>query len=233
VHPGGPFWSNKDLGAWGIPKGLFEPSRRRGGSLRGVANSRRETGVAIDGQFRALTSRRLKSGSFSTSSRSRRRSGRRRDSQQPDLDGNGPRVREAAVGSPKSIEGHGSTLDRGALAHPRQSTPDAVGARGAAESLSESRAYSQGGEARTPASRRGSTAAMTVGEAPRAVSRRRAGRGQPRQRRIAGGREGLVDWSNELVAHVVEHCVTQTSRRILRRETITGKKVRCTEHRSQ
>ncbi len=25
VHPGGPFWVKKDLGAWSIPKGLFEP----------------------------------------------------------------------------------------------------------------------------------------------------------------------------------------------------------------
>jgi len=24
VHPGGPFWKNKDLGAWSIPKGEFE-----------------------------------------------------------------------------------------------------------------------------------------------------------------------------------------------------------------
>lgn len=24
VHPGGPFWSNKDLGAWSIPKGEYE-----------------------------------------------------------------------------------------------------------------------------------------------------------------------------------------------------------------
>lgn len=24
VHPGGPFWANKDEGAWSIPKGLFE-----------------------------------------------------------------------------------------------------------------------------------------------------------------------------------------------------------------
>src|SRR5215475_10877923 len=24
VHPGGPFWRNKDLGAWSIPKGEFE-----------------------------------------------------------------------------------------------------------------------------------------------------------------------------------------------------------------
>jgi predicted NUDIX family NTP pyrophosphohydrolase len=26
VHPGGPFWRNKDVGAWQIPKGMVEPS---------------------------------------------------------------------------------------------------------------------------------------------------------------------------------------------------------------
>jgi len=25
VHPGGPFWRNKDAGAWSIPKGEIEP----------------------------------------------------------------------------------------------------------------------------------------------------------------------------------------------------------------
>lgn len=25
VHPGGPFWQNKDLGAWSIPKGEIDP----------------------------------------------------------------------------------------------------------------------------------------------------------------------------------------------------------------
>src|SRR5688500_371812 len=25
VHPGGPFWKNKEEGAWSIPKGEFEP----------------------------------------------------------------------------------------------------------------------------------------------------------------------------------------------------------------
>ena len=25
VHPGGPFWAQKDLGAWSLPKGLLEP----------------------------------------------------------------------------------------------------------------------------------------------------------------------------------------------------------------
>lgn len=26
VHPGGPFWANKDAGAWSIPKGEYPPS---------------------------------------------------------------------------------------------------------------------------------------------------------------------------------------------------------------
>src|SRR5436190_7752588 len=25
IHPGGPFWKNKDLGAWSVPKGEIEP----------------------------------------------------------------------------------------------------------------------------------------------------------------------------------------------------------------
>jgi predicted NUDIX family NTP pyrophosphohydrolase len=24
IHPGGPFWKNKDTGAWSIPKGLID-----------------------------------------------------------------------------------------------------------------------------------------------------------------------------------------------------------------
>ena len=27
VHPGGPFWTKKDAGAWSIPKGEFDPAR--------------------------------------------------------------------------------------------------------------------------------------------------------------------------------------------------------------
>jgi predicted NUDIX family NTP pyrophosphohydrolase len=27
VHPGGPFWAKKDLGAWSIPKGEYEPGQ--------------------------------------------------------------------------------------------------------------------------------------------------------------------------------------------------------------
>jgi predicted NUDIX family NTP pyrophosphohydrolase len=52
VHPGGPFWAKKDVGAWSIPKGETEPGEER------LARARREfaeeTGHEIDGAFRAL-----------------------------------------------------------------------------------------------------------------------------------------------------------------------------------
>jgi predicted NUDIX family NTP pyrophosphohydrolase len=60
VHPGGPFWKNKDDGAWTIPKGEFAD-----GEDPLVAARREfleETGVAIDGAFRELAPRRLRSG---------------------------------------------------------------------------------------------------------------------------------------------------------------------------
>ena len=53
VHPGGPFWAKKDLGAWSIPKGEFDDSED------GLAAARREfreeVGQEIDGDFIALT----------------------------------------------------------------------------------------------------------------------------------------------------------------------------------
>jgi len=53
VHPGGPFWARKDLGAWSIPKGEF------GDDEDGLAAARREffeeVGQTIDGTFIALT----------------------------------------------------------------------------------------------------------------------------------------------------------------------------------
>lgn len=49
VHPGGPFWQNKDLGAWSIPKGEFvadeDPLEAAKRELR------EETGLTVDGQF--------------------------------------------------------------------------------------------------------------------------------------------------------------------------------------
>ena len=60
VHPGGPLWKNKDAGAWGIPKGLFEPSEAPLDAAR--REFEEETGIAIEGRFIPLMPRRLKSG---------------------------------------------------------------------------------------------------------------------------------------------------------------------------
>lgn len=60
VHPGGPFFKNKDLGAWSIPKGEFEE-----GEDKLVAAKREfmeEMGFAIKGNFIALDPVKLKSG---------------------------------------------------------------------------------------------------------------------------------------------------------------------------
>jgi predicted NUDIX family NTP pyrophosphohydrolase len=60
VHPGGPYWRNKDVGAWSIPKGLLEEGDNE------LAAAKREfaeeTGSAIDGEFVALTPLRQASG---------------------------------------------------------------------------------------------------------------------------------------------------------------------------
>ena len=52
VHPGGPFWARKDLGAWSLPKGEFDDSEE------GLSAARREfleeVGEEIDGDFIAL-----------------------------------------------------------------------------------------------------------------------------------------------------------------------------------
>ena len=60
VHPGGPFFRNRDLAAWSIPKGLFE-----GGEDALEAAKREfqeETGVAPRGPFFALGQCRMSSG---------------------------------------------------------------------------------------------------------------------------------------------------------------------------
>lgn len=60
VHPGGPFWKNKDLGAWSIPKGeLFE-----GENLleRAKTEFKEETGKVVDGDFIELKPIRQKAG---------------------------------------------------------------------------------------------------------------------------------------------------------------------------
>lgn len=47
VHPGGPYWRNKDAGAWQIPKGAIEPDEDAITAARREAQE--ELGVALHG----------------------------------------------------------------------------------------------------------------------------------------------------------------------------------------
>jgi predicted NUDIX family NTP pyrophosphohydrolase len=60
VHPGGPFWANKDEGAWSIPKGEFNDDE----DPLEVAKRefREETGFAVKGNFQRLQEVRQPSG---------------------------------------------------------------------------------------------------------------------------------------------------------------------------
>ena len=60
VHPGGPFWKGKDLGAWSIPKGEFTD----GEDPLAVAQRefKEETGQEISGDFIALKTIQQKGG---------------------------------------------------------------------------------------------------------------------------------------------------------------------------
>jgi predicted NUDIX family NTP pyrophosphohydrolase len=60
VHPGGPFWTRKDEGAWSIPKGEYEV----GEDPLAVAKRefQEETGIAISGTFHPLISLKQPSG---------------------------------------------------------------------------------------------------------------------------------------------------------------------------
>ncbi|MDQ1162468.1 putative NUDIX family NTP pyrophosphohydrolase [Chryseobacterium sp. SORGH_AS 447] len=60
VHPGGPFWKNKDLGAWSIPKG--EASEGESLMERAVTEFYEETGKKISGDFIELQPVRQKAG---------------------------------------------------------------------------------------------------------------------------------------------------------------------------
>ena len=53
VHPGGPFWSNKDRGAWSIPKGEFADGEDALAAAK--REFQEETGQTVDGDFRPLT----------------------------------------------------------------------------------------------------------------------------------------------------------------------------------
>jgi predicted NUDIX family NTP pyrophosphohydrolase len=52
VHPGGPFWQRKDLGAWSIPKGEY--SEGDDALVAAKREFEEETGARPDGDFLAL-----------------------------------------------------------------------------------------------------------------------------------------------------------------------------------
>jgi predicted NUDIX family NTP pyrophosphohydrolase len=60
AHPGGPFWTKRDNGAWTIPKGRIDA----GSDLLGTARREfaEETGLAAEGEFVPLRPVRQKSG---------------------------------------------------------------------------------------------------------------------------------------------------------------------------
>jgi predicted NUDIX family NTP pyrophosphohydrolase len=60
VHPGGPFWKNKDLGAWSIPKGEFTAEEEP--LAAAIREFNEETGFSMDGDFIPLSPVRQKSG---------------------------------------------------------------------------------------------------------------------------------------------------------------------------
>jgi len=52
VHPGGPFWSKKDLGAWSIPKGEYLDDEDPFAAAKRELEE--ETGLSVDGEFLSL-----------------------------------------------------------------------------------------------------------------------------------------------------------------------------------
>ena len=62
VHPGGPFWRNKDDGAWSIPKGELED----GETAEAVARRefQEETGAQLPGPLEALEGVKQKGGKY-------------------------------------------------------------------------------------------------------------------------------------------------------------------------
>jgi predicted NUDIX family NTP pyrophosphohydrolase len=60
VHPGGPFWARRDLGAWSIPKGEPEPGEEPEATARRELEE--ETGLRADGPLLPLGAVRQKGG---------------------------------------------------------------------------------------------------------------------------------------------------------------------------
>jgi predicted NUDIX family NTP pyrophosphohydrolase len=52
VHPGGPFWANKDDGAWSIPKGEYSDNEEA--LEAAIREFKEETGLEVRGDFMPL-----------------------------------------------------------------------------------------------------------------------------------------------------------------------------------
>lgn len=62
IHPGGPFWKNKDLGSWSIPKGEFADDEDAETAAR--REFQEETGFHLTGKLIPLKVIRQKSGKW-------------------------------------------------------------------------------------------------------------------------------------------------------------------------
>jgi predicted NUDIX family NTP pyrophosphohydrolase len=60
VHSGGPFWVNKDIGAWSVPKGEFEPCEEP--LAAAIREVKEELGIDVAGDFVELAPAKQKSG---------------------------------------------------------------------------------------------------------------------------------------------------------------------------
>lgn len=60
VHPGGPFWKNKDVGAWSIPKGEFTDDEEPLDAA--IREFEEETGTLLTGAFKDIGNVKFKSG---------------------------------------------------------------------------------------------------------------------------------------------------------------------------
>ena len=61
IHPGGPFWKNKDKGVWSIPKGEFAGEPPLKAAKREL---KEETGFSVSGPFIELTPIKQKGGKW-------------------------------------------------------------------------------------------------------------------------------------------------------------------------
>ena len=64
VHPGGPFWSTRDLGAWSIPKGEYDPDEEPEVAAR--REFAEEMGLEAEGQLKPLGELRQRGGKLVT-----------------------------------------------------------------------------------------------------------------------------------------------------------------------